>query len=283
MEEKSIRIQGSTREYTIFVASDATGLTAERVVQAALAQFEPHVAGIVRFSHVNSEDEVRHIVARAARERGIIVHTLVLPELRGTLHEEGRHYQVDTIDLMGPLLKRLSTKFNVAPTAQPGLFRQLDEEYYRRIEAVDYTVKHDDGLRPEDLAIADIVIVGVSRTCKTPLSIFLAYRGWRVANVPIVVGIDAPKELADVSRERVVALTMDPDQLVKVRTARLRRLGHVVGRGYNDHERIHKELLEAKRLYVRNRWPIVNVTNKSVEETATEVIAMVRRSAKAAK
>lgn len=281
MEEKSIRIQGSTREYTIFVASDATGLTAERVVQAALAQFEPHVAGIVRFSHVGSEDEVRHIVARAARERGIIVHTLVVSSLREVLHEEGRHYQVDTIDLMGPLLKRLSGKFNVAPTAQPGLFRQLDEEYYKRIEAVDYTVKHDDGLRPEDLAMADIVIVGVSRTCKTPLSIFLAYRGWRVANVPIVVGIDPPKELGQVPRERIVALTMNADELSKVRTARLRRLGHQVGRGYNDHDRIGQELLEAKRLYVRNRWPIVNVTNKSVEETATEVIAMVRRQRRA--
>ncbi len=277
MEEKSTRIPGSTRDYTIFVASDATGLTAERVVQAALAQFEPHVAGIVRFSHVGSEDEVRHIVARASRERGIIVHTLVISELREVMHEEGRHYQIDTIDLMGPLLKRLSGKFNVAPTAQPGLFRQLDEEYYKRIEAVDFTVKHDDGLRPEDLALSDIVIVGVSRTCKTPLSIFLAYRGWRVANVPIVIGIDAPHELGDVPRERIVALTMDPDQLVKVRTARLRRLGHQVGRGYNDQERIYQELLEAKRLYVRNRWPIVNVTNKSVEETATEVIAMVRR------
>jgi hypothetical protein len=280
MEEKAIRIHGSTREYTVFVASDATGLTAERVVQAALTQFESHVAGIVRFSHVSTEDEVRHIVARAARERGIIVHTLVVTSLREVMHEEGRHYQVDTIDLMGPLLKRLSTTFNVAPTAQPGLFRQLDEEYYRRIEAVDFTVKHDDGLRPEDLGMADIVIVGVSRTCKTPLSIFLAYRGWRVANVPIVVGIDPPAELSDVPRERIVALTMDADQLVKVRSARLRRLGHAVGRGYNDHDGITRELLEAKRLYVRSRWPIVNVTNKSVEETATEVIAMVRRSMK---
>ncbi len=274
-EERALPFHG--REYNIFVVSDATGFTAERVVGAALAQFEPDVAGVRRFSHIRTEDEVRDIVHRAARENGIIVHTLAVAELRETMLEEGRHYQVDTIDLMGPLLARLSTWLRVSPRAQPGLFRQIDEEYYRRIEAVDYTVKHDDGQNPQDLPSADIVVVGVSRTCKTPLCIYLSYRGWRVANVPVVRDIALPRPLAHVDQRRIVALTMHSDQLLSVRRARLRRMGHDLPGDYADYEGILQEVEMAQRLFARRGWPIVDVTNKSIEEIATEVIALVRR------
>lgn len=265
------------RAYNIFVVSDATGLTAERVVNAALAQFEPDVASVLRFSHIRTKEEARSIVRRAARERGIIVHTLAIAELREVMLEEGRHYQVDTIDLMGPLLTRLSTRLRVSPRAQPGLFRQIDEEYYRRIEAVDFTVKHDDGQNPQDLLKADIVIVGVSRTCKTPLSIYLSYRGWRVANVPIIRGIAPPRQLADVEPQRIIALTMHSDRLLMVRRARLRRAGYQLPGDYIDYEGILEEIEGAQRFYQRGGWPIVDVTNKSIEEISTEVVALVRR------
>ncbi|OQY18598.1 MAG: hypothetical protein B6I34_10505 [Anaerolineaceae bacterium 4572_32.1] len=265
------------RAYNIFIVSDATGQTAEQVVNAALAQFESDVADVLRFPRVRTEQDVRQIVHRAARERGIIVHTLAVTELREAMLEEGRHYQVDTIDLMGPLLTRLSTRLRVSPRAQPGLFRHLDQEYYSRIEAVDYTVKHDDGQNPQDLPLADIVIVGVSRTCKTPLCIYLAYRGWRVANVPIVMDIDPPRQLAAVEPQRIVALTMHPDQLLMVRRVRLRRLDHRMPGGYANYESILHEVETAQRFYRRNKWPIVEVTNKSIEEIATEVIALARR------
>ncbi len=277
MKDKPASPLDRQRAYNIFVVSDATGLTADQVVKAALAQFEPDVASVLRFSHVRTEEEVRDIVRRAARERGIIVHTLAVTELRGAMLEEGRHYQVDTIDLMGPLLTRLSTRLRVSPRAQPGLFRQIGEEYYRRIEAVDYTVKHDDGQNPQDLPNADIVIVGVSRTCKTPMSIYLSYRGWRVANLPIVKGITPPRQLAHVEAQRVVALTMHPDQLLTVRRARLRRMGHKLPGDYADYESILQEVEGARRFYQHRGWPIIDVTNKSIEEIATEVIALVRR------
>jgi hypothetical protein len=277
MEVITIPVPGATKDRSVFVASDATGLTAERVMKAALVQFEPQVARIVRYAHVRSEEDVRQIVTRAAREKGVIVHTFVVPELRDAAHELGRQYQVDIIDIMGPLLKRLSTQLHVRPHLQPGLFRSIDEEYYKRIEAVDYTVKHDDGLNPQDLPLADIVVVGVSRTCKTPVSIFLAYRGWNVANVPIVAGVDPPRELAEVKPGCIVALTMEPETLVRVRGARLRRLGHRLPGHYNDYDRVVQELKEAQRIFARRRWPVVDVTNKSVEEVATEVTALLRR------
>jgi hypothetical protein len=265
------------KPYNIFVVSDATGLTAERVVSAALAQFEPDVAGVVRFPHVRTEAEVQEIVHRAARERGIIVHTLAITALREIMLEEGRHYQVDTIDLMGPLLTRLSTRLRISPKAKAGIFRHLDEDYYRRLEAVDYTVKHDDGQNPRDLPQADIVIVGVSRTCKTPLSIYLSYRGWRVANVPVVSGIPLPHTLTQVDPHRIVAVNMHPDQLLSVRRARLRRMRQDLPGEYADYESILHQVKEAKRLYGQRGWPVVDVTNKSIEEISTEVIALVRR------
>lgn len=278
MEEYPTKPRDADRSYTIYVASDATGLTAERVVQAALTQFESRVVEVVRFSEVRTEDDVVQIVRRAARERGIIVHTLVVPHLREVMVEEGRHHQVDTIDLMGPLLTRLSTRLHVSPQSQPGLFRQLDEEYYRRIEAVDYTVKHDDGQNPQDLPHADIVVVGVSRTCKTPLSIYLSYRGWRVMNVPVVPETPMPRQMEEVQPGRIVAVTMDPEQLVKVRMARMRRLAQqYLTSCYASAEQVAGEVRAARQMYRRRGWPVVDVTNKSVEEVSTEVIALVRR------
>lgn len=277
MEETTIPIPGATMDQTVFVASDSTGLTAERVMKAALVQFEPHVARIVRYSHVLTEEDVRQIVTRAAREKCVVVHTLVATGVRDAILEYGRKYQVDTIDIMGPLLKRLSTQLHARPHLKPGLFRSMDEDYYKRIEAVDYTVKHDDGLNPQDLPLADIVVVGVSRTCKTPVSIFLSYRGWNVANVPIVVGVEPPPELLEVKPGRIVALTMSSETLVRVRGARLRRFGHSLPGHYNDNDQVDLELREARRLFARRHWPVVDVTNKSVEEIATEVLTLLRR------
>jgi len=265
------------KPYNIFVVSDATGLTAERVVSAALAQFEPEIASILRFSHVSTAEEVHNIVQQAAHQRGIIVHTLVITELREMLLNEGRHFRVDTIDLMGPLLARLSSRLRVSPRSQPGLFQQIDQEYHRRLEAMNFTVKHDDGQNTQSIADADIVIVGVSRTCKTPLSIYLSYRGWRVANVPIISNIKPPRQLAQVKDHRIVALTMHPDLLLTVRKTRVRRMGHGFLRDYADYESILHEIESAKRFYAKQGWPIIDVTHKSIEELSTEVIALVRR------
>jgi len=174
------------RNHVVYVISDATGATGQRVVQAALAQFADAEVTVELKPGVRKVKQVKKLVREAAGNGGTIVHTLAVPALRDALFEEGRAFHVVTIDLLGPLVARLSECLELAPLARPGFLRHLDESYLRRIEALDFAVRHDDGRNPDELPQAELVLVGVSRTSKTPISIFLAYRGWGVANVPII-------------------------------------------------------------------------------------------------
>jgi regulator of PEP synthase PpsR (kinase-PPPase family) len=262
------------RSHRVYVVSDATGGTARRVVDAALMQFKDAVVSVEQVPGVRKVKEVRKLIKQAAKTRGTIVHTLALPDLRRVMLTEGRRRHVVTIDLMGPLLSRLSETLELAPLAQPGLLHQLDESYFERVGAIDFAVRHDDGRNPDDLARADLVLVGVSRTSKTPISIFLAYRGWRVANVPIIANLELPPGLARVDRRRVIALTIQPERLVKLRQARQNRMARGLSMGYARPEHVQQELDWAELLLRRERWPTVDVTNKSIEECAAEVIAL---------
>ena len=258
--------------YKIFAVSDATGKTANRVLYAALAQFDRQEVEIVQYGDVRSVARIREIFDEAAREGGFIVHTLVSEELRIHMLDEGRKFNVTTIDLMGPLLIRLAAWFETQPKSQPGLFHIIDEEYDRRIEAIEFTVKHDDGQEPRNLGQADIVLVGISRTSKTPLSIYLAHRGWKVANVPLVQGIDPPEQLFEVDPKRIAGLVIDPQRLVEVRAARLKNLGQDPKAAYADYEEIEQELRFAKRFFRQHPWAVIDVSAKAVEETANEVL-----------
>lgn len=258
----------------IFAVSDATGATAEGVVRAALTQFDDSQVDITRYGQVRSEDRIKEIVDRASQTGGFIVHTLVKEELRRMILLEGRAANVDTFDLMGPMLARLSDLLAVQPLGEPGLYRTFDASYMERIHAINYTVRHDDGKNIYDLDQAEIVLVGVSRTSKTPLSIYLANRGWRVANLPIVLGIEPPKELFKLPRRRVVGLVIKPERLYELRKARVERMG-TSGWGYADIEHIRKEVMYAYEIFDRRRdWPLVDVTAKPIEEAAAEVVAL---------
>ncbi len=213
-----------SKPFHIYVVSDATGKTGWRVVQAAALQFDTSDVVMERLGGIQDEASVKRVVEKATRTGGLVVHTLVSPQLRRVMLEAGRRQGIITIDLLGPVLTRLTEALQISPKAVPGLFQQLDEEYFARIDAIEYTVNHDDGRNVRDLDEADLVLVGVSRTGKTPLSVFLAYRGWRVANVPIVLGIDPPAELFRVDPQRVVALTIEPERLMSLRQARAKRL-----------------------------------------------------------
>lgn len=262
------------RKHRVYVVSDATGGTARRVVDAALMQFKDAAVSVEQVPGVREVKEVKEVVKHAAKTRGTIVHTLALPELRRVMLTEGRRRHVATIDLMGPLLSRLSETLELAPLAQPGLMQQLDESYYERIGAIDFAVRHDDGRNPEDLDRADLVLVGVSRTSKTPISIFLAYRGWRVANVPIIANMEPPPGLSRVDRKRVVALTVQFERLVKLRQARQSRMGRGLFMGYARPEHVQEDLDWAELVLRRERWATIDVTNKSIEECAAEIIAL---------
>ena len=261
----------------IYAVSDATGMTAEGVVRAALSQFEGSEVFVERRGGVRNVDQVRQIVGEASIKGAIIVHTLVTAELRRRILADGRTANVATIDLMGPLLVRLADALNIQPVSQPGLFHPYGSSYMDRVDAIDFTVRHDDGKNVDDIEKAEIVLVGVSRTSKTPLSIYLAYRGWRVANIPLILGIEPPPLLFKLPRRRVVGLIVKPDRLVELRQARVEHLG-TPARGYADLEYVQKEIAEAYEIYERGGWPLVNVTAKPIEETAEEVIALVGHS-----
>lgn len=264
--------------HRIYTVSDASGTTAERVVKSALLQFDAENVEVIRIGDIRTKEQVCQIIAEAARHKGIIVHTLVSEELRHLMVTEGRTMDVTTIDIMGPLLVRLSEMFSLKPKGIPGGMTPFDRGYLERIEAIDYTVRHDDGKNPHELYQAEIVLVGVSRTSKTPLSFYLAYRGWKVANVPIVLGVEPPAELFELPKHRVVGLVIRPERLVELRRARLERLG-TLPQGYADLEYVNQELTYAYEIFDRRRdWPLVDVSLKPIEESASEILSLLGKT-----
>jgi regulator of PEP synthase PpsR (kinase-PPPase family) len=261
--------QGKTT-YHIFAVSDGTGATAERVIRAALTQFEKEVV-VHRFGEVRTVDQVREIVREAGRARALIVHTLVKPGPRQAIFEEGRQRYVHTLDLMGPLLERMSDLLQAHPLAQPGLYGK--EEHDRRIEAMDFALRHDDGQRVRELKQAEIILVGVSRTGKTPLSVYLALRGWLVGNVPIVLGVEPPSVLLRLQADRVIGLTVDPGRLAQLRRARAGRMRGAIP-NYADPVHVRDEVNYAWSVFRQVGWRVVDMTSKPLEEAAVEVVAL---------
>lgn len=260
----------------VYVLSDATGDTAEKIVMAALTQFQDKRVVLKRLSNVRQKNRVYELLDQAVQEKALVVYTVVNRDLAQLIHDECDSLGLLSIDLITPLLMRLADFFGRSPGETPGLLHSVDEQYFRRVEAVEFTVKHDDGQEVRNLTKADIVLVGVSRTSKTPLSIYLAHRGWKVANVPLVKGIDPPKELFDVDPGRVAGLILDPERLAELRSTRLRNLGQNPRAAYTDFEEIEAELKYARNFFRANRWVTINVTGKAVEETANEVLVKLR-------
>lgn len=261
-----------TRRRHVFIVSDATGDTGEMVVRAALAQFQETQVHLERFGQVRSDEQIADIVRRAAAVRGVLVYTMVSVELRQKIHQEALGMGVPTVDILGPILTRLSDYLELSPLSRPGLFRHLDQSYFKRLEAVDFTVAHDDGLGADTLGQAEIVIVGVSRTSKTPVSLYLSFRGWKVANVPLVGGLDPPRQLFEIDARRILGFTIDPQQLKTLRLHREKRLRAGMLGAYVDGEAILREIEAANRLFRSQGWPVLNVTSKAIEETSTEVM-----------
>lgn len=257
----------------VFAVSDGTGVTAERVLRAALTQFDIPVE-VRRIGEVRTVERVREVVQEAARTHALIVHTLVTAELREAIFNESRRYHVQTLDLMGPLLERLTDLLGIPPLAQPGLYRM--EDFNRRMEAVDFALRHDDGQNADELTHAEIVLVGVSRTGKTPLSIYLAYRGWLVGNVPILMEVTLPPVLFRLPPERVIGLTVEPSRLAQLRQVRARRISTIVS-DYADIRHVRAEVVYALDLFHQHNWRVMDMTSRPVEEAAAEVVALIRQ------
>lgn len=260
----------------IYLLSDATGETAEKMVNAALTQFRDKTVRIKRFSNVRTKNQVYEALDEALGNNALVVYTIVNRDLAQLVHDECDGLGLTNIDLLTPLLMKFADCFGRSPKEAPGLLHGVDEAYFRRIEAIEFTVKHDDGQEPRNLHLADIVLLGISRTSKTPLSIYLAHRGWKVANIPLVKGIDPPEELFVVDNKRVAGLLIDPQRLVELRAARLRNLGQDPRAAYADYEEIEEELKHARKFFRQYPWVTIDVSGKSIEETANEVLVKLR-------
>ncbi len=261
----------------IYIVSGGEGTSGEQVVRTALAQFTPIEVPVVIVPQVREAHQLQKVIREAKNTRGTIVHTLVDAQLRKTLILTAREQNVEAIDLIGGLLSRLTSVLNQEPRGQPGLYRQLRENYFERIEAIEFTVRHDDGRHTDELHQAEIVLTGVSRVGKTPLSMYLSIQGWKVANVPLVLDIPPPDELFAIDPRRVVGLTINPGQLVAHRRWRQKRMKLSGKMSYTDPSSIYDQLEYAQRIFKRGGFVTFDVTDKPIEESATDVIALISR------
>ncbi len=260
--------------YQVLVVSDGTGRTAHQALNAALTQFPGIDIDVVVHSDVRSQKEIREIVKKALKSGSLIVHTIVTDSLREFIIRESHIHNVETIDLMGPLLTRLSSQFIHEPSQQPGLYNKLNKEYFQRIDSMQFAFNHDDGQRTESLSEADIILLGVSRTFKTPISIYLAYKGWFAANVPIIMGIKPPEILNRIDPSKIFCLTTTASRLSELRKTRNIKLGGKI-ENYSEPEYVTREINFANRFYsLHHGWTLVNVTAKSIEEIASEILAI---------
>ncbi|GFR38375.1 phosphoenolpyruvate synthase regulatory protein [Insulibacter thermoxylanivorax] len=261
-----------SQERAIFICSDSTGNTAEGVVNATMRQFESVPTIIRRHSNISHEDEIRLIVEEAASMTAFIAYTLVQPDLRECMKQECIRMGVRSVDIMGPMMQAFIDSFNMRPIAKPGLLHRMDEDYFRRIDSVEFAVKYDDGKDKSGLLKADAVLIGVSRTSKTPLSIYLAHKGFKVANLPLVPEMKVPRELYQVEPERIYGLTMDARYILRIRMERLKSMGLSEHAQYARYERIVEELEYADKIMKELGCMVIDVSDKAIEETANIII-----------
>jgi regulator of PEP synthase PpsR (kinase-PPPase family) len=257
----------------IYVVSDSTGETAERVTRAALLQFPDRSVRLKLERRVRDRRGLSAVLESAATQQAMVVFTLVRPELRDHFNEEATKLGVRHVDVIGSLIGQIAHYLEADPVNIPTAEMPLSPEYFRRVEAIEFAVKSDDGKEPRNLHKADLVLVGVSRTSKTPLSTYLAGRGLKVANAPLVLDVDPPNELYELPGYRVVGLTVDVDQLIDIRRQRLQQLGMPPDANYGLRDHVKAELEYAHAIYRDNpEWMVVDVTNCAIEETATIIL-----------
>jgi len=261
-------------QHTVFLVSDGTGDTGGRLVQAALHQFEPGLqTGVRKFSLIRTREQIDRCMKLATKQRAVVVYTLAAEDLRGYLEAQCLEAKLLHLDIMSPLFKLFSQLFGVEPKRTSGVLHAVDQRYFKRIEAIEYTLGHDDGQGLQDLSQADIVLLGISRTSKTPTSVYLAQEGLKVVNVPLVINIPPPEEaLAKLEQRRIVGLTINPFRLAEIRKIRMKRMNSWEG-NYADPQAISLEVAYAESFFRRHRsWTVVDVTDKAIEETADMVL-----------
>ncbi len=258
----------------IYLVGEGTGETINKIARASLAQFSREKVEIKKFFMLEDEKQITDIVRHAAQDKALVAFSIVHPPWRNFLIDEATAAGIWAIDVIGDFIVQLSIFLKEKPMAVPGLQYILDEDYYRRIEAINFAVKHDDGKMPEGLKHADLILVGLSRTGKTPLATFLANQGWKVANVPLHPDMTAPKELFEVDQKRVFGLTIGVETLVKLREGRLKQLGLAPYAKYADPVTIADEIEWCGEVFKENpRWRVLDISNKAIEEAAASILS----------
>ena len=260
----------------VYAVSDGTGDTAAAVAQATMAQFQVEWT-LRRIGGIRDSTLARRVVAEAQKAGALIVFTVVDHRVVRAIMDEAGKRRVPTIDLLGQTIERVAEHVHAQPQSKPGLLHGFSDDYFRRVEAVEFAVRHDDGANLHTLFAADLVLTGVSRTSKTPLSMYLAQRGYKTGNVPIVPGLDPPRTLLDLDPHKVFALTVDPSLLLTIRQARVRAMGAPPYLKYADPESLLEEVRRARRLYRDQRWHVVDISGKAVEETAARILQTIEQ------
>jgi regulator of PEP synthase PpsR (kinase-PPPase family) len=261
--------------FHIHLVSDSTGETLNAMARAVCARFDDVLPIEHIYSLVRSQRQLERVLQEVAGAPGVVLHTIVDKELRAALEQGCRDLEMTCVAALDPLVAALARYLGASLSTRVGAQHALDNDYFNRMDALSYAIGHDDGHGTQDLEAADVVLVGVSRTSKTPTSIYLAHRGIRAANVPLVPGAEPPAQLFNLKRAVVVGLTVSPDRLIQIRRNRLLNLREERESSYIDIEAVRAEIVRARRMFESYGWPVIDVTRRSVEETAAAIINVI--------
>jgi regulator of PEP synthase PpsR (kinase-PPPase family) len=264
----------------LIVASDSVGETAELVARACISQFNPNQCEheIIRYPYIEALENVDEVIQVALDTQAIVIYTLVKPEIRKYMEAKVSELNIQSVDIMGPLMNILLDRIDEQPYFEPGLVHRLDEAYFKKIDAIEFAVKYDDGKDPKGLATADIVLLGISRTSKTPLSQYLAHKSYKVMNIPIVPEVTPPDNLFEIDPSKCIALKISEEKLNKIRKERLKQLGLGDSARYATEQRIAEELNYFHELVERIGCPVLDVSDKAIEETANNIISIIEQN-----
>ncbi len=264
--------------FHLHLVSDSTGETVSSVSRAAMAQFEGVEVEEHTWPLVRTKGQLDKVLEGVRKNRGFVMYTIADKNLRKYLRENCDKLNVPCISVLSRVISDLSSFLDMKTTAhQPGRQHELDEEYFSRVEAINFALVHDDGQSTWDLEEADVVLIGASRTSKSPTSMYLAYRGYRAANVPYVMGVPLPENVTKLKNPLVVGLTISPDVLVQIRKNRLLSMKEDKETDYVNIDKVEEELAEVRKLFAKHKWPVIDVTRRSVEETTANIIQIFQK------
>lgn len=267
-------------KFHLHLVSDSTGETLVAVAKAAQVQFESKRETVEHlWTLIRSNSQMDRVIEAIQANKGLVLYTLVDVDLHDRLRKICKEMKVTCVDVLDPVITAFSKQLGQPARGLPGRQHLLDQEYYDRIEAMQFTMAHDDGHLPEDINEADIVLLGVSRSSKTPTSIYLANRGYRVVNIPIIPSMPLPASIYTATRPLIVGLTTSPDRLVQIRRTRMQAFKQKTETDYVDLERVKEEVAEARKLFAGRGWPVIDVTRRSIEETAAAIMTLYQRRA----